>query len=73
MTAHLIVKHLHDKGSHAAVYANEEVDAGEDHVSRAGHVEHERCRVHHGSDGPAGNGRTRFNQRAEGSALRSDV
>lgn len=50
---YLVVQELHDKGGHAAVDADEEVDTGEDHVRRAGHAKDERGRVHQRSDGPA--------------------
>lgn len=48
-----VVQELHDEGGHAAVDADEEVDAGEDHVRCAGHAEDEGGRVHERSDGPA--------------------
>ena len=38
---YVIIKELHDKGGHAAVNANEGVDAGQNHVGRAGHTEDE--------------------------------
>lgn len=49
---HLIVKELHDEGGHTAIYANEEVDAGQHHISCAGHTEDEGGWVHHWCDGP---------------------
>lgn len=50
---YVVVQDLHDEGRHAAVDADEEVDAGEDHVGRAWHAEEEGGRVHERSDGPA--------------------
>lgn len=50
---YIIIEELHDKGGHAAVNTNEEVDAGQRHVSCAGHAEDEGERVHHGRDSPA--------------------
>lgn len=50
---YIIIEELHDKGGHAAVNTNEEVDAGQHHVSCAGHAEDEGERVHHGRDSPA--------------------
>lgn len=49
---YFIIKDLHDKGGHAAIDPDEEVDAGQHHVRRAGHREDERRRVHHWGDGP---------------------
>lgn len=49
---YFVIKELHDKRGHAAVYTNEQVDAGQHHVSRAGHTEDEGGGVHHGGDGP---------------------
>lgn len=49
---YIVVKELHNKGGHAAVDTNEEVDAGQDHVGRAGHAEDEGGGVHHRDDGP---------------------
>lgn len=49
----MVSKKLHDEGGDAAVDADEDVDAGEDDISRAGDGEEEGCRVHEGSDGPA--------------------
>lgn len=49
---YFILKELHDKGGHAAVNADEEVEAGQHHVRRAGHRKDEWGRVHHGGDGP---------------------
>lgn len=51
-TTHVVVKELHHKGRHAAVDADEEVDASQHHVGRAGHTEDEGGGVHHGGDGP---------------------
>lgn len=50
---YVVIQDLHDEGRHAAVDADEEVDAGEDHVGRAGHIEDEGGWVHERSDGPA--------------------
>lgn len=55
MVTHVVPKQLHDKGGDAAVDANEDVDAGEDHVCRAGDFEEEGGGVHQRSDGPPGN------------------
>ena len=49
---HVVPKQLHDEGGDAAVDADEDVDAGEDHVGRAGDGEEERRRVHQRGDGP---------------------
>lgn len=51
-TAYVVVKELHHKRCHAAVDADEEVDAGQHHVGRAGHAEDEGGGVHQGGDGP---------------------
>ncbi len=50
--AYFVIKELQNKGGHAAVDADEDVDAGQHHVGRAGHAEDEGGRVHHGGDGP---------------------
>lgn len=50
--SYIIIKELHNKGGHAAVNTNEEVDASQHHVGCAGHTEDEGGRVHHGGDGP---------------------
>lgn len=50
----MVAEQLHDEGGDAAVDANEDVDAGQDHVGRAGDLEEEGGRVHEGRDGPAG-------------------
>lgn len=55
MVTHVVTKQLHDEGGDAAVDANQDVDAGEDHVGRAGDLEEEGGRVHQGGDGPAAN------------------
>lgn len=44
--AYIATKKLQDEGGHAAVDSNEDVDAGEDHVGRAGDLKEERCWVH---------------------------
>lgn len=53
-TTYIVVEELHHKGGHAAVDTNEEVDAGQHHVGRAGHAEDEGGGVHHRGDGPPG-------------------
>lgn len=50
---YVVTQELHDEGGHASVDTDEEVDAGEDHVGRAGHAEDEGGRVHQRSGGPA--------------------
>lgn len=50
---YIVIQELHDEGGHASVDADEEVDAGEHHVGRAGHAEDEGGRVHQRSGGPA--------------------
>lgn len=52
--SHLIGEELKYEGGHAAVDADEEVDAGEHHVGRAGHGEEEGGWVHERRDRPAG-------------------
>lgn len=49
---YLINKELKDEGGYAAIDADEKVDGGEHHIGCAGHREHERGRVHQGSDRP---------------------
>lgn len=49
---YVVVEELHDEGGHAAVDADEEVDAGQHHVGCAGHAEDEGGGVHQGGDGP---------------------
>lgn len=49
---YFINKELKDEGGYAAIDAYEKVDGGEHHIGCAGHREHERGRVHQGSDGP---------------------
>lgn len=49
---YFINKELEDEGGYAAIDADEKVDGGEHHIGCAGHREHERGRVHQGSDGP---------------------
>lgn len=49
---YVVIKELQHKGRDAAVYTDEEVDAGQHHVGRAGHAEDEGGWVHHGGDGP---------------------
>lgn len=49
---YVVIEEIHDKGGHAAVDANEEVDAGEHHIGCAGHAKDEGGRVHQGGDGP---------------------
>ena len=44
----VVFKELQDEGDGAAVDADEEVDAGERDVGRAGHTEHVGHGVHHG-------------------------
>ena len=51
-STHIIVIELHEEGGHAAVDADEEVDAGQHHVGCAGNAEDEGGGVHHGGDGP---------------------
>lgn len=51
---HLVIKQLHDEGGHAAIDADEEVDAGQHHVRCAGNAEDEGSWIHHGGDGPPG-------------------
>lgn len=55
---YIIIEELHNKGGHAAVNADEEVDAGQHHVGCAGHAEDEGGGVHHGGDGPSADTRT---------------
>lgn len=55
---YIIFKELHNKGGHAAVNTDEEVDAGQHHVGCAGHAEDEGGGVHHGSDGPSAENKT---------------
>lgn len=50
---HVVSKQLHDEGGDAAVDADEDVDAGEDDVRRAGDLKEEGGRVHQRSDRPA--------------------
>lgn len=57
--AHLVHKELQHKGGHAAIDANEEVDAGQGHVGSAGDAEEEGGWVHQGGDGPSAGGRGR--------------
>lgn len=54
----MIPEELHDEGGDAAVDPDEDVDAGEDHVGRAGDTEEERRRVHQRRDGPPAHMRT---------------
>lgn len=54
VVTHIVAKQLHDEGGDAPVDADEDVDAGEDHVGRAGDLEEEGGRVHQRGDGPAG-------------------
>ena len=49
---HVVPKQLHDEGGDAAVDADEDVDAGENHVGRAGNGEEEGGWVHQRGDGP---------------------
>lgn len=49
---YVVVQELHDEGGHAAVDADEEVDAGQHHVGCAGHAEDEGGGVHQRGDGP---------------------
>lgn len=49
---HIVIEEIHDKGGHATVDANEEVDAGQHHIGCAGHTKDEGGRVHQGCDGP---------------------
>lgn len=49
---YIIIKEFHNKGGHAAVNTNEEVDASQHHVGCAGHTEDEGGGVHHRGDGP---------------------
>lgn len=51
--AHLVHEELQHKGGHAAVDADEEVDAGQGHVGSAGDAEEEGGWVHQGGDGPS--------------------
>lgn len=57
-TTYIVVKELHHEGGQTAVYADEEVDAGQHHVGCAGHTEDEGGRVHHGDDGPPAKNKT---------------
>ncbi len=50
--SHRVVEELHDKRGHAAVDADEEVEAGQDHIRCAGNAEQEGGGIHHRSDGP---------------------
>lgn len=56
---YVVGQELHDEGGHAAVDADEEVDAGEDHVRRAGHAEDKGRRVHQRNAGPAADDKKR--------------
>lgn len=49
---YVVVKELHNKGGHAAVNTDKEVDAGQYHIGRAGDAEDEGGRIHHRGDGP---------------------
>lgn len=51
---HIVGEELQHKSGHAAIDANEEVHAGEDHVGCAGDLEHEGGWVHERCDGPPG-------------------
>lgn len=51
--AYIAAKKLQDEGGHAAVDPNQDVDAGQHHVSRAGDLKEEGCWVHQRSYGPA--------------------
>lgn len=53
MCVYRVVEQLHDKCGHTPINTNEEVDAGKNHISCAGHAEHEGGGIHHRSDGPA--------------------
>lgn len=50
MRTHVVSEQLHDEGGDAAVDADEDVDAGEDDVRRAGDLEQEGSRVHERRD-----------------------
>lgn len=52
LESHRVVKELHDECGYAAVDADEEVDAGQNHIRCAGHAEQEGSGIHHRSDGP---------------------
>lgn len=54
---HMVSKELHDEGGDAAIDADENVDAGEDHIGGAGDGEEEGGWVHERRDGPAGDQR----------------
>lgn len=49
---HVVSEQLHDEGGDAAVDADQDVDAGEDHVRRAGDLKEEGGGVHERRDGP---------------------
>lgn len=49
---YVVVEEIHDKGGHATIDADEEVDAGQHHIGCAGHAKNEGGRVHQGGDGP---------------------
>lgn len=50
---YVTTKKLQDEGGHAAVDSDQDVDAGQDHVGRAGDFKEERCWIHQRSYGPA--------------------
>lgn len=58
MGTDVVSEELHDEGGDAPVDADEDVDAGEDDVGRAGDGEEEGGRVHERRDGPAANTQT---------------
>lgn len=55
---YIAAKKLQDEGGHTAVDSNEDVDAGQDHIGRAGDLKEERRGVHQRSYGPAVEGQT---------------
>lgn len=54
MVTHVVSEQLHDEGGDAAVDADQDVDAGQDHVGSAGDLKEEGGRVHQRGDGPPG-------------------
>ncbi len=55
MLTHVVSEQLHDEGGDAAIDADEDVDAGEDDVGRAGDLKEEGGGVHQRSDRPPEN------------------
>lgn len=49
---YLVNNQLQDEGGNAAVDTDEEVDGGQNDISRAGDGEHKRCWIHQRGDGP---------------------